>query len=94
MELADARGGSVRLYARKSLRAFKKTPQYRALLKSVLERRESPAMSPLERRRLRLERLMASQELDLLQQGQSLSEFTGVVALPDPMAGLLEGADE
>lgn len=94
MELADARGGGVSFHARKSLRAFKKTPQYRALLKSVLERRELPAMSPLERRRLRLERLMASQELDLLQQGHLLSEFTGVVALPDRLEGLLEGADE
>ena len=70
MELADARGGGVSFHARKSLRAFKKTPQYRALLRSLVERRETPSMSSLERRRLRLDRLMATQELDSLQRGE------------------------
>lgn len=94
MEHADRRGGSVSFQARKSLRAFKKTPQYKSMLKGLLERRETAAMSPMERRRLRLERLLAGSEMDRLRRGEPLSEFSGVLALPDPLDGLHEEVDE
>jgi hypothetical protein len=94
METADQASRAF-LPARKSLRNFKRTPQYRALLTSVMARRESPSMTATERRRLRLDRVLASHEWDLLQRGEPLSEFSGVIALPDPLRGLLpEGGYE
>lgn len=94
MELADRRGSNAVLGARKSLRAFKRTPQYQSILKGFVERRETASMSDRERRRLRLERLLAGMELDRLQRGEPLSEFHGLLALPDPLNGLRDEEDE
>ncbi|GKS58192.1 hypothetical protein YTPLAS18_17190 [Nitrospira sp.] len=74
---------------RKSLRAFKKTPQYRAMLTSAIERRETSAMSDREKRRVRLDRITARLELDALERGENPSEFHGLLALLDPLHGLL-----
>ena len=94
METADC-ASRVSVPVRKSLRAFKQTPEYRALLTSVIERRETAAMTATERRRLRLDRVLAHMELDRLRRGEQLSEFEGVLALRDPLHGLLpEGVYE
>jgi hypothetical protein len=51
-------------------------------------------MSETERRRLRLERLLAGMELDRLQRGERLSEFKGLMSLPDPLNGMCDEEDE
>lgn len=94
METADC-ASRASFHARSSLRSFKRTRQYRDLLTSVMARKETAAMTDLERRRLRLERLLAGEELERLQRGERLSEFAGLLALPDTLRELLpEGVDE
>ena len=56
MEIADRRDSGASPGARKSLRSFKRGPDYKALLEGILSRRESATMTSLERRRLRLDR--------------------------------------
>ena len=87
MEYADARGSST-IGARKSLRAFKRSPRYKALLRDLVSRRETPEMPDRERRRLRLDRITAQLELDKLEKGESPSEYDGLMALRDPLRGL------
>ena len=91
METTD-RSATAPAEARKSLRAFKTSPGYLTLLKRVAAQQEIPGMKPLERRRLRLDRLTAALELELLRAGEQPSEFTGLVTLPDSLKNLKYGA--
>lgn len=93
MEYADKRG-SATIGARKSLRAFKQTPNYKALLEGILSRRETTTMTVMEKRRLRLDRVLAGFELEKLKSGEPLSEYAGVMALHDPARGLGLEVDE
>ncbi len=93
MEYADKRG-RVTNGARTSLRAFKRTPNYKALLEDILSRRENATMTAMEKRRLRLDRVLAGLELEKVQRGEPLSEYTGILALHDPLRGLIEGVEE
>ncbi len=87
METTD-RSATAPSEARKSLRAFKASPGYRKLLERVTAQQETRDMNPLERRRLRLDRLTAELELQRLKAGEAPSEFTGLVALPDSLKHL------
>ena len=87
MEYADQRGRAT-VGARKSLRAFKQTPNYKALLEDILSRRETATMTAMEKRRLRLDRVLAGLELEKVRRGEPLSEYTGILALHDPLRGL------
>ena len=91
MEYADKRGAGASVGVRKSLRHFKSTPAYRDMLKRTAERRETPSMTDIERRRLRLDSIIAREELEQLKRGKSLSEFCGLLTLRDPMDGLHDG---
>jgi hypothetical protein len=94
MEYADKRG-SATIGARKSLRAFKQTPHYEALLKELVARRETASMTNVEKRRVRLDRTIAELELKKLRRGETLTEFAGILELYDPMRGLIEtGVEE
>lgn len=87
METTD-RSATAPAEARKSLRAFKASPGYIGILKRVTAQQEAPGMKPLERRRLRLDRLTAALELDRLSAGEQPSEFTGLMTLPDSLKNL------
>lgn len=93
MEYADSRG-SAAVGVRKSLRAFKQSPAYRQLLEGLVLRKETATMADIERRRLRLDKVLAGLELERLKAGEPLSEFQGVVALRDSLAGLIEEVGE
>ena len=88
MEKADLRGGSSSPSVRRSLRAHKASPQYRALLEQTVRGRETASMSGMQKRRLRLDRVLAGIELEKLNRGETLDEFTGIMALRDPIQGL------
>lgn len=92
METADLRGYTD-IGVRKSLREFKRSPKYKAFLESILSSRETATMTALERRRLRLDRVIAGFELEKLKRGKPLSEYAGVLMLRDPLKGLLEGGE-
>ena len=83
-----SRSVSTRHEARNSLRRFKQTPAYRQMLKATISdrtKRETRAGNEHERRTARLEKFEASLELEKLASGEVLDEFTGLMALPDPL---------
>lgn len=94
MEIADLRSGSSSPSIRRSLRAHKETPQYRALLERIVQQRETADMSNTQKRRLRLDRVLAGLELEKVQRGEPLSEYAGIMALHDPARGLGMEVDE
>lgn len=94
MEIADRRASGASPGARRSLRAFKQSPQYRAMLENTLARKETASMSSQECRRIRLDRVLADLELDKLKRGETLNEFTGVLAINDPLRFMLHEVDE
>ena len=85
-----ARSVLTRHEARASLRRFKKTPAYTALLKRTiaesagLERR---ATTTTGKRKARLDRMLAELELEQLAAGGRADEFSGLLQLPDPLKG-------
>jgi hypothetical protein len=94
MEIADRRSGSSSPSIRKSLRAHKQSPEYRQMLEQIVQRRETNAMTSFERRRLRLDRVVAGLEIEKLKRGDPLSEFTGIMSLHDPLRGLIAEVEE
>jgi hypothetical protein len=94
METADARSSSSSPSVRKSLRAHKRTPQYRALLEQIVQQRETAAMSSMQKRRLRLDKVLAGLEIEQLKRGEALTAYTGIMALHDPLRGLLTEVEE
>lgn len=82
-----SRSVSTRLEARSSLRRFKGTAEYRQMLKTTITdstKREARG-TDAERRRARLDRMQATLELETLTAGGAPDEFTGLLALPDPL---------
>jgi hypothetical protein len=75
--------------ARKSLHAFKRTPAYQSLLREAIRKADErePHATGTEKRRLRLERLEASLELERLAAGEKLDEYSGLLSMPDPLRG-------
>ena len=88
-----ARSVLTRQEARASLRRFKKTPAYTALLKRTIAESvqlEKRATTRTGKCRARLDRMTAELELAQLVAGGRADEFSGLLALPDP----LKGADQ
>lgn len=82
-----SRSVSTRLEARNSLRRFKGTAEYRRMLKTTIAdsaKRETSG-TEAERRRAKLDRLQANLELETLTTGGKPDEFSGLLALPDPL---------
>jgi hypothetical protein len=74
--------------ARRSLRKFKRTEEYRRMLRAFianLPEKERRASSATEKCRLRLAKRDAESELAQLQKGETLSEFEGLLHLPDAL---------
>jgi hypothetical protein len=92
METAD-RTSTTPAWARRSLLSHKAMPQYRTQLVAKIQQRETPTMTAREKRWLRLERMAAKIELDKFDRGEKLSEFTGLISLRDPLAGLYNGIE-
>lgn len=70
------------------MRRFKGTAAYRQMLKTTIAdstKREARGGTDAERRRAKLDRLQASLELETLTAGGAPDEFTGLMALPDPL---------
>lgn len=82
-----SRSVSTRLEARNSLRRFKQTPAYRQMLKTTISKstKLEKRGTEHEKRLARLDRLQASLELEHLTTGGQADEFTGLMALPDPL---------
>ena len=81
--------GGVRsaLNARASLKSFKRTPKYASMLKAAIAAGREQRGTPDEQRRARLSKLEAELELEYLRRGEPLSEFSGLLRLPDPLEG-------
>ena len=73
--------------ARASLKVFKQTPNYKAMLQAAIAAGREKRGTPAEQRRTRLSKLEAEVELQYLQRGEPLSEFFGLLRLPDPLEG-------
>ncbi len=85
-----ARGLLTRHEARASLRRFKKTSAYAALLKRTIAEStqlEKRATTPTGKRKARLDRMTAELELAQLAAGGRADEFSGLLALPDCLKG-------
>ncbi|MDC8450813.1 MAG: hypothetical protein LV473_21010 [Nitrospira sp.] len=93
METADQEIKRSLPSVRMSLRRFKRTPDYRALLENILSQKELPSMGSLERRRLRLDRVDAALELAKIKRGEELGEFDGLMYLPDSLRGFAGNAE-
>ncbi|MEO7860968.1 MAG: hypothetical protein ABIU05_11070 [Nitrospirales bacterium] len=81
---------ATRREARSSLKKFKQSPAYAALLRRTIA--ESPklerlASSETERRRVRLDRMQSELELEHFRDGGAADEFIGLMSLPDPLKG-------
>lgn len=83
-----SRSVSTRLEARNSLRRHKATSDYKKLLKTTISdsaKLEAQAGNEHEKRTVRLDRFNASLEVEKLAAGIALDEFSGLLALPDPL---------
>ena len=84
---------STRHSARASLRAYKRTAGYRALLETTIRttrRATGQRGGSIAERRARLNYFEASAELERLNAGDTLDEFSGLIRLPDPLAGVVQ----
>ena len=73
--------------ARESLRRFKRTPRYRELLQQAMREAKKGGGVPTEQRRAKFAGLEAELELQRIRTGEPLTEFSGLLRLPDPLEG-------